>query len=93
MESRLIELKQKIEEAFEDFDYRYYKEDEETGEEICFDKVIEDLFYEYRDIVSVSIIEEMTTFNSPGYDCGVIMIAFVNCVTGLETYLEKWERD
>ena len=92
MESRLIELKQKIEEAFEDFDYQYYKEDEKTGEEICFDKAIEALFYEYKDIVSVFTVEEMTTFDSPGYDCGVIMIAFVNCITGLETYLEKWER-
>lgn len=93
MERRLIELKQKIEEAFEDFDYQYYKIDEETEEEVCFDKTIEELFYEYRDIVSVFTVEEMTTFNSPGYDCGVIMIAFVNPVTGLETYLEKWERD
>jgi hypothetical protein len=95
MENRLIELKSKIEALFEIYSEAWGDLDycrEVDGEERLIEDELRDLFSEYKDIVSVSCVEVMTTFESCGYDCGVISIAFTNPVTGLETYLEMWER-
>ena len=95
MENRLAELKLKIEALFETYSEDYGELDycrEVNGEEVLFEDEVNELFQEYKDVVSVSCVEVITTFESCGYDCGVISIAFANPVTGLETYLETWER-
>ena len=93
---RFYELKNKIEEIFETFKEEYgYLTEARTGlddEEIYLEDALREVLEEYSDIAQVSCVESMTTFESCGYDCGVISVAFINPFTGLETYLEKWER-
>ena len=95
MENRLAELKSKIGDLFDTYsepwgDLDYCREVD--GEEVLLEDEVKELFQEYKDVVSVSCVEVITTFESCGYDCGVVSIAFANPVTGLETYLEVWER-
>lgn len=89
MENRLSQLKTEIEKVFERFCGSKVIYD---ADEIYIEDELTKVFNNFKDIVSVLSIEELTTFESPGYDCGVISVAFVNPVTGLETYLEQWER-
>lgn len=95
MEKRLIALKSEIEQTFEMFSEAYgyltLTAVNFGGEEVDLEEELKKVFYEYRDVVAVFQIETETMFESPGYTCGVISVAFVNQITGLETYLEKWE--
>ena len=97
-EQRLITLKNEIYEVFERFSpdgfltpYRLYEDEEEDeiGENLR--EVLEEAIEKYRDIVSIYQIDYIDTFEGPGYSTGAIMIALVNEVTGLETFLEQWE--
>ena len=93
-EQRLIELKNEIYQVFDTFSsqtgyLQLYIE--ENGEEIEIDAVLGELFSKYKDVVSVWEVNSITTFDSPGITTGALMIAFVNNITGLETYLEEWE--
>ncbi len=93
-EQRLIELKNEIYQVFDTFSsqtgyLQLYTE--ENGEELEIDAVLGEIFDRYKDIVSVYEVNSITTFDSPGITTGALMIAFVNNVTGLETYLEEWE--
>lgn len=95
MEKRLIALKSEIEQAFDMFSETYgyltLTAFSFGGEEVNLEEELKKVFYEYRDVVAAVQIEVETVFESPGYTCGVISVAFVNPITGLETYLEKWE--
>ena len=93
-EQRLIELKNEIYQVFDTFSsqtgyLQLYIE--ENGEEVEIDAVLGEIFDRYKDIVSVWEVNSITTFDSPGITTGALMIAFVNNITGLETYLEEWE--
>jgi hypothetical protein len=96
-EQRLIELKNEIYQVFDTFSSQtgylqlYFRPDEDSEEELEIDAVLEEIFSKYKDIVSIYTVESITTFDSPGITTGALMIAFVNSVTGLETYLEEWE--
>ena len=95
MEKRLIALKSEIEQTFDMFSEAYgyltLTAFNFGGEEIDLEEELKKVFYEYRDVVAAVQIEVETVFESPAYTCGVISVAFVNQITGLETYLEKWE--
>lgn len=97
-EQKLINLKNEIYQVFDTFSSQtgylqlYIREDEDDfGEELEIDAVLREIFDRYTDIVSIVEINTITTFDSPGITTGALMIAFVNSVTGLETYLEEWE--
>lgn len=94
-EERLIKLNDELEELvdsfYDDIYLRQSKEDD-SGEEIMLEKAIYKLLRKYKDIVSVISIETDTCFESCSCDIGVISVAFVNSVTGLEHYLLRWER-
>lgn len=97
-EQRLIDLKNEIYQVFDTFsDWGYLRlciiKENENGEkeELEIDTVLNEIFKRYKDIVSVYTIDTITTFDNPGITTGALMIAFVNSVTGLETYLEEWE--
>jgi hypothetical protein len=65
---------------------------EDISEEVLLEDAIRHLFSRYKDIISIYSIETDTCFESCGYDVGVISIAFVNPITGLEHHLLRWER-
>lgn len=93
-EQKLINLKNEIYQVFDTFSsqtgyLQLYIE--ENGEELEIDAVLGEIFDRYKDIVSVWEVNSITTFDNPGITTGALMIAFVNNVTGLETYLEEWE--
>ena len=46
----------------------------------------------YSQFAQISSVRAITTYESCGYDTGVVSIAFTNPYTGLETYLLQWER-
>jgi hypothetical protein len=95
MEKRLIALKSEIEQTFDMFSeahgYLTLTAFNFGGEEVDLEEELRKIFHEYCDVVPVVQIETETIFESPGYTCGIISVAFVNQITGLETYLEKWE--
>lgn len=93
-EARLADLKKDIDELVDSF-YEYgelHQSKEVDGEEVMLEDALAELLHEYKDIVNVSSIETETCFESCGYDTGVISLAFVNPITGLEHYLFQWER-
>lgn len=99
-EQRLIALKNEIYEVFERFSpdgyltpYRLYENEEEDEIEENLEDGLIEVLERYRDIVSVYQVEYVNIFEGPSYSTGAIMVAFVNEVTGLETFLEQWEVD
>jgi hypothetical protein len=94
-EQRLIDLRYEIYQVFERFAGEYgispYLTDEESGESLEIEAVLEEVIDKYRDIVSISQVDSIETFDNPSYTTGAIMIAMVNSVNGLETILESWE--
>ena len=99
-EKRLMELKNEIYDIFNRFspdDYLtpYRLHEDEEGDEIeeNLDDALTEVLEKYRDIVSVYQVDYVNTFEGPSYSTGAIMVAFVNEVTGLETFLEQWEAE
>lgn len=99
-EQRLTALKNEIYEVFERFSpddyltpYRLYEDEEGDEIEENLREVLEEVIEKYRDIVSIYQVDYVNTFEGPSYSTGAIMIALVNEVTGLETFLEQWEVD
>lgn len=99
-EKRLMELKNEIYSVFNRFSpddyltpYRLYEDEEGNEIEENLDDALTEVIEKYRDIVSIYQVDYVNTFEGPSYSTGAIMIAFVNEVTGLETFLEQWEVD
>lgn len=94
-EERLVNLRNEIYGVFNRFSWDGYLSpclyDEDKEEEIELAAALEEVFEKYHDIVSVVQIDSIETFDNPSYTTGAIMVAFVNEVTGLETFLEQWE--
>ena len=85
------ELEKLVDEFYDGIHLLRSKEDE-NGEEIMLEGAIYELLRKYKDIVSVISIEIDECFSNTSYDVGVISVAFVNSVTGLEHHLLRWER-
>ena len=99
-EERLMTLRNEIFSVFNRFSpddylvpYRLYESEEGDEVEENLDEALVEVLERYRDIVSVYQVENVCTFEGPSYSTGAIMVAFVNEVTGLETFLEQWEVD
>lgn len=99
-EKRLMELRNEIYDVFNRFSpddyltpYRLYENEEEDEVEENLDEALTEVIEKYRDIVSIYQVENICTFEGPSYSTGAIMVALVNEVTGLETFLEQWEVD
>jgi hypothetical protein len=94
-EERLVNLRNEIYGVFNRFSWDGYLSsclyDDAKEEEIELAAAIEEVFEKYHDIVSVVQIDSIETFDNPSYTTGAIMVAFVNKITGLETFLEQWE--
>ena len=99
-EERLMILRNEIFSVFNRFSpddylvpYRLYENEECDEVEENLDEALVEVLERYRDIVSVYQVENVCTFEGPSYSTGAIMVAFVNEVTGLETFLEQWEAE
>lgn len=90
MEKRFLELKDKIEKTFAKYPGAPWRTDENDNE-VLLEEELRELLGRYSDVAQVSCVEKLETFESCGYSCGVISVAFTNPITGLETYLEQWE--
>lgn len=83
------ELEELVDGFYDGIHLRPFKVEDEY--EIQLEDAIEELFYKYKDVVSIFSIEKDTCFESPAYDVGIISIAYVNSITGLEHLILRWE--
>ena len=93
IEEEFVQLKNEINEVLERFEEgsalsHYIFTDEG---ELDLEEEIRKVLRNHSEFARVFCVESITTFYSCAYECGALLIAFTNPVTGLETYLLEWE--
>lgn len=80
----VVAIEKLIEERFDEGNYIRQHDDDEISLEDAVSEMLDEFDIQFS-------VENMCLFESPGYDTGVVIIAWVDAEGNLDTYPIQWE--